>query len=401
MERTDLVIIGGGIVGLATAFRLLQMRPSAGVAILEKEARPASHQTGHNSGVIHTGIYYAPGSLKARLCREGRARLLDLCREHDLPFELCGKLIVATSEEELPRLDALLERGKLNGVECRRLGADELRSIEPHVAGLAAAELPEAGVVDFEGVCRVLAWRIEALGGRLLTRREVRGLDARSDEIVVKTDGEEHRARMVVNCAGLHSDRVAALGGSRPAERIVPFRGEYHELVPEAAHLCRALVYPVPDPRLPFLGVHLTRGIEGVVHCGPNAVLALAREGYRRTDVTLRDALETLTFPGFLRLALRHGATGMGEIWRSLSRRALARALRRLVPEIRARHLRAAPAGVRAQLVTPDGRLFDDFKILEDERMLHVLNAPSPAATASLAIGGELAERIAKRLETP
>jgi L-2-hydroxyglutarate oxidase len=397
-EETDVLVVGGGIVGLASALCIQQRLPGLKVTVLDKEREIAAHQTGHNSGVIHSGIYYKPGSHKARNCREGKKLLEDFCAEERIPFELCGKVVVATSEEELPRLEALLERGRANGVACEKIGPERLRELEPHAAGIAALHVPETGIVDYVEVCERLAQRVTRGGGQVVTGAKVLSLRENSQGVRATSGAGEFSARLVVNCAGLHNDRVARASGARPAGRIVPFRGEYFELAPDASALCRNLIYPVPDPAFPFLGVHFTRMIGGGVECGPNAVLALAREGYTWGRINLRDCAETLLYPGFWRLAWRHGRTGMGEVWRSLSKAAFTRALQRLIPDIRAEHLHAAPAGVRAQMLQPDGGLVDDFLFAEQERIVHVLNAPSPAATSSLAIGAAVAAKAAARL---
>ena len=391
----DVAIVGGGIVGLATAFQLTRRVPSARVVVLEKEDRLAAHQTGHNSGVIHSGIYYKPGSLKALNCRRGKAMLEAFCREHDVPFEVCGKVVVATATAEVPRLHGIAERARANGVGCAVIGPERLREIEPHAAGLTALHVPETGIVDFVAVCDRLAALVRARDGTIVTGARVLRLRSRGSEAVVETSRGAAVARVAVNCAGLHSDRVLASTGERRPARIVPFRGEYYELVPEARGLVRNLIYPVPDPGFPFLGVHFTRTVHGGVECGPNAVLALAREGYRWRDVRLLDLADTLSYPGFWRLAARHWRTGSGEVWRSLSKRAFTRALQRLLPEVRPRLLRRAGAGVRAQALAPDGALVDDFLIRESGRAVHVLNAPSPAATSALAVGDAVAELAA------
>lgn len=398
MRRCDLLIVGGGLVGLATAWRFLERHPGRRLVLLEKEDGLVRHQSGHNSGVLHTGIYYRPGSLKAELCREGRERMLAFCRDAGIPRELSGKVIVATEEAELPALERLRERAAANGVPCERVGAAGLRDLEPHARGVAALHVPGAGVLDYRRVGAELAERVRAAGGAIHVGTRVTGLAPRPEGIAVESTAGTFEAARMVGCAGLHSDRLAALGGRRPAARIVPFRGEYYELSEGARHLCRSLIYPLPDPRFPFLGVHFTRGIDGAVECGPNAVLATAREGYRRRDVDLRDLAESVLWTGFARLAAKHWRMGLGELWRSLSRAAFARALQRLVPEVRAEDLRPAGAGVRAQAVAPDGSPVDDFLIEEDGDALHVLNAPSPAATASLAIGERLARQAAERL---
>jgi len=394
-KEWDVAVVGGGIIGLATA-RALQLRRGAPVVVLEAEERLASHQTGRNSGVIHSGLYYKPGSLKARNCVAGRDAMYRFCEENGIAHENCGKLVVAVAPEEVARLDELERRGRANGLRgVRRLGPGEMREREPHAAGLEGLLVPETGIVDFSEVAQAMARHVREGGGEIRTGCRVVAIRRQGDAFVLRTTGGAVAARHLVNCAGLQSDRVARLCGLRPGLRIVPFRGEYHRLVPGREHLVRHLIYPVPDPRFPFLGVHFTRMIRGGVEAGPNAVLALKREGYGRFSLSPRDAAATLGYAGFWRMASRHWRTGCGEVWRSLSRAALARALRKLVPELAASDLRRHGAGVRAQAVAPDGTLIDDFRILEAERMLHVLNAPSPAATAALSVGATLAERAA------
>ncbi len=395
----DLVVIGGGIVGLATAWQFQRRFPERKVVVLEKEAELAFHQTGRNSGVLHTGIYYKPGTLRATNCRAGKQALVDFCQAEGIKYEICGKVIVATSEDELPRLEKIYERGQANRVRCEIISRERLCEIEPHTAGIRAIHVPEAGIVDYRGVCKRLAEQITAAGGTIVLRARAESIVTRGDEVIVGTTAGEFRGRYLINCTGLYSDRVAALGGANPGVKIVPFRGEYFELKPEAQYLCRNLIYPVPDPSFPFLGVHFTRLVLGGVECGPNAVLAFAREGYRKTDVNIRDLFESLTYPGFVRLALKYWRTGAGEMWRSVSKRAFVRALQRLVPEIRSEHLEAAPSGVRAQALGPEGEILDDFLIVEGERIVNVCNAPSPAATASLNIGNLIVDALAKRMD--
>ncbi len=380
------VVIGGGILGLAVAERVLREDHSARVTVVEKEHDWARHQTGRNSGVVHSGLYYPPGSRKALWCRAGATALLELAREEGVPHRVTGKLVVATRGDELDRLEALERRGLANGLAVRRLTAVETREHEPHVAALAALHVPETGIVDYRAVCAVLVRRLRDAGARLLPGTEVVGGADGVRDVLLETTRGDIGADVVVSCAGLHADRVARLLGHRPSVRIVPFRGEYHELAPGAAHLVRGLVYPVPDPDLPFLGVHLTRGIDGCVHAGPNAVLALAREGYDWRRVDLRDLSDTLGFGGFWRLARRQARSGAAEVVRSLSHRRFADSARRLVPELADADLVPAPAGVRAQAVRPDGTLVDDFLLERHGRVVHLLNAPSPAATASLEI---------------
>jgi L-2-hydroxyglutarate oxidase len=394
MHRTQVAVIGGGIVGLATSLALLARRPGASLLVLEKESVLAAHQTGRNSGVIHSGLYYKPGSLKATACARGRTLLERFCEEHGVPFERCGKIVVATREEEVPRLDAIEQRGRANGLTgVRRLGPDELRQHEPHAAGVAALFVAETGIVDYAEVARAYAAEVTRRGGEVRRGTRVIAIDRRGPRVVVSTTTGEVEARVLVGCAGLESDRVARMAGLSLDVAIVPFRGEYWMLAPERAHLVKSLIYPVPDPAFPFLGVHFTRRFRGGIEAGPNAVLALAREGYRRMRFDARDMLDMARWPGFWRMAGRHWRAGLAEQARSLSRAAFARACAVLVPEIGARDLTPGGAGVRAQAVGRDGSLIDDFAIAEGERMVHVLNAPSPAATASLAIGEEVAAR--------
>ena len=388
------VVVGGGIVGLAVAERLVRDDPSCRVTVLEKEGDWARHQTGRNSGVIHSGLYYPPGSLKARWCTAGARALLDLARAEGVPHAVTGKLVVATSATELDRLAALHDRGVANGLTVRRLTALEVRVREPHVSALAAIHVAQTGVIDYAEVCRALVRRLSDAGATLLPGTEVLGGRPGPDEVVLETTGGDVAADVAVVCAGLHADRVARALGHEPSARIVPFRGEYRELTPAAAHLVRGLVYPVPDPALPFLGVHLTRGVDGHVHAGPNAVLALSREGYTWRDARAADLAETARYPGFWRLARRHHRSGAAEIVRSASPRRFGDAVRRLVPEIRDEDLVPAPAGVRAQAVRPDGTLVDDFHLERQGRVVHLLNAPSPAATAALEIARQVVARL-------
>lgn len=399
-ERTvavDVAIVGGGIVGLATAWQLAQAAPGRGLLLLEKETSLAEHQTGRNSGVLHSGIYYKPGSLKALNCRAGKLAMEQFAIEHGIDHEICGKVIVAVDEKELPALDRILQRGQANGVRCALIDREQLRELEPHAAGLRAIHVPETGIINYRQVCDRIAKLLTDRGHRILTGTRVTGFRRQPGETVIETTRGEFRAGQVVNCTGLHCDRVTRLAGEKAPARIVPFRGEYFELVPTAAHLCRNLIYPVPDPAFPFLGVHFTRMIQGGVECGPNAVLAFAREGYTRWTLNLRDLAGTLGYGGFLRLAARHWRQGAAEMWRSFSKRAFVRALQRLMPDIRAEHLAPAPAGVRAQAVLPNGDLVDDFLITDSPGMVHVHNAPSPAATAALEIGRAIAGRVLGR----
>jgi L-2-hydroxyglutarate oxidase len=398
-EGVDLAVIGGGIVGLATAMALLERRPMR-LAVLEAEDRVAAHQTGHNSGVIHSGLYYAPGSLKARLCVQGREALFRFCSERGLRHERCGKVVVAVTPDEAPRLDELERRGRANGLKgLERLDRDGLRRIEPHADGVAALLVPETGIVDYGEVARAYAGVIRERGGEVRTGVRVQSVRRETGGLAIETSQGVIRARALVACAGLQADRVARRSGVDPGVRIVPFRGEYMELIAERRMLVRNLIYPVPDPRFPFLGVHLTRMVSGAVEAGPNAVLAFAREGYRRSDVSFGDLSAMLAWPGFWRMVARHGARGIAESRRALDPAAFVRAVQRLVPELQPSDVRPGGAGVRAQALEKDGRLVDDFRLVEGDRMVHVLNAPSPAATASLAIGRYIAERALARLD--
>ncbi len=390
----DAIVAGAGLVGLATA-RALQRAGRRDVHVLEAASDVAAHQSGRNSGVVHSGLYYAPGSRKARLCVDGRLALERYVAERDIAYERCGKLVVATRPEELPRLAELERRGAANGLEgIERLDAAGIRAREPHAAGLAGLWVPQTGVVDFVAMARALAADVAAAGGTVETGVRVLAARREGETLVVATSAGERRARALVGCAGLHADRLARACGLEPDVRIVPFRGEYHVLAEARRSLVRGLIYPVPDPRFPFLGVHFTRRVSGEVEAGPNAVLAFAREGYTWGTFAWRDVVETLAWPGFRALAARHAAYGAGEMRRSLDRRAFAEALRRLLPELRDDDLRPARAGVRAQALARSGLLVEDFALAETQGQLHVLNAPSPAATASLAIGEWIAERL-------
>jgi (S)-2-hydroxyglutarate dehydrogenase len=391
----DVAVVGGGIVGLATADALLDRHPDLRLLLLEKEPDVARHQTGHNSGVVHAGIYYTPGSLRARLCVAGVGRLRDFCRAHGVAYDEVGKVIVATDEAELPRLERLLERGVANGVPgLRSIDADELRSIEPHAAGLRAIHSPHTAIADYPGVARALLERLRRRGATIELGAPLLGIAEEPGALRLTTGLGARRATRLIACAGLHADRVARMAGAEPEVRIVPFRGEYYFLRPERRDLVRGLIYPVPDPALPFLGVHFTRTVHGDVEAGPNAVLALAREGYRPTTVRPADLADTLGYPGFWRLARRFWRLGAFEVRRSLHTPTFVASLRRLVPSIGVADVVRAGAGVRAQAVDRQGRLVDDFAMVETERSLHVLNAPSPAATASLEIGAHLAQRV-------
>ena len=397
MATFDLAVVGGGIVGLATAYQFTRRFPDRRVVVLEKESDVARHQTGHNSGVLHSGIYYKPGSLKAVTCRAGKAAMEAFCREEGIAHEICGKVIVAVTDADLPALERIHERGVANGVDCALIDRGRLAELEPHAAGVRAIHVREAGIVNYRQVCERLAHRVREAGGEVVLGAKVTAVRTYPGELAAVTPVGHFAARQLVNCAGLHSDRVARIAGQDPGAQIVPFRGEYYALKPEAFHLCRNLIYPTPDPQFPFLGVHFTRMIDGTVECGPNAVLAFGREAYRFFSLDPRDLLDTLSYRGFVRMARRHWRMGLGEMWRSLSKAAFVRALQRLVPAIRAEHLQPAPAGIRAQAVAPDGSLVDDFLLVEGERVVNVCNAPSPAATASLRIGETIVGRLAPR----
>ena len=368
------------------------------IALLEKEDALARHQTGRNSGVIHSGIYYKPESLKAKLCCAGRRRLVEFCETYGIRHELCGKVIVATSQSELPRLDHLYERGIANGLTVKKLAAHEVREIEPHVRCTAGIHVAETGIVNFVGVSRKLGQLVESGGGELRLGTKVCGIQTKGNETVLETTTGAISARLIVNCGGLYSDRLATLAGAKPDARIVPFRGEYYELKPERRFLVRNLIYPVPDPQFPFLGVHFTRMIDGSVHAGPNAVLSLKREGYHRSSFNLGDFVDTMTYPGFWRLVRKHARSGLEEMYRSFSKRAFTRSLQKLIPEIRDEDIVTAEPGVRAQALRSDGGLVDDFLIVNNSCGMHVCNAPSPAATASLEIGRAIAEQAISRL---
>jgi L-2-hydroxyglutarate oxidase len=383
-------IVGGGIVGLATAHQLLQRFPSIQLLLLEKEAGPGRHQTGHNSGVLHCGLYYKPGSTKARLAVQGIRRMVEFCAQHDVPYELCGKIVVATEEEEIPRLHSLLERGIANGLEgLQLLGPEQIREIEPNAAGLAAIRVPQEGIVDYTAAAGAMVKEICARGGEIRFSSEVTKLrDGAS--WAIHTKNGDYEADFLINCAGLHSDRLSTMAGNHDPTKIVPFRGEYYKLRQEREHLVRNLIYPVPDPKFPFLGVHFTRLIHGGVEAGPNAVLALAREGYRHTDFSLRDFIETVTYRGFWRFFLRYPSMCWDEFKRSFSKNLFCRSLQRLIPDLQIGDLSQGGAGVRAQALSPSGELVQDFYFVRQAQALHVLNAPSPAATACLAIADEI-----------
>jgi L-2-hydroxyglutarate oxidase len=398
VNSRKVIVVGGGIVGLAAAYRLGERFPGARITLLEKEAAVGQHQTGHNSGVLHCGLYYQPGSTKARLAVQGIRQMTAFCAENSIPHEVCGKLVVAADASELPRLESLLERGTANGLEgLRRLRREEMLEIEPHVGGVAALRVPQEGIVDYPRVCEVLARKLTERGAQVVTGARVTALRQAKGEWIAQTGAGDFTGDFLITCAGLYSDRVPALAGERRGTRVLPFRGEYYKLRPERQHLVRHLIYPVPDPRFPFLGVHFTRLIHGGIEAGPNAVLAFAREGYRKTDINLRDLADALSYPGFWRFLRKYPSMAWFELRRSFSRQLFCRTLQRLVPEIRPEDLATGGSGVRAQAIAPAGDLVQDFQFLTRPHALHVVNAPSPAATASLAIGAEIV-RMAESL---
>ena len=387
----DVGIIGGGIVGLATAYQLGQKFPKLSIAVIEKESSLAKHQTGHNSGVLHTGIYYKPGSLKAINCRNGKQAMEQFCKEQGIDHELCGKIIVALNDEEVPRMQNIFQRGQENGVNCKIISREEMLEIEPHVAGVQAIHVPECGIVNYKQVCLRLGEIIQKKEeNKIFLGHQVTKIRNMATSLVIETDKQQIECKHLINCGGLQSDKLTKLGGQKPPAKIIPFKGEYFELKENAKHLCKNLIYPVPDPAFPFLGVHFTRMIDGTVECGPNAVLAFGREAYGKFDLNIKDLLESITYPGFQKMAIKHWKMGWGEMWRSYNKGAFVKALRRLIPEIEAKDLSSAPAGIRAQAVTPKGALVDDFLIENNVRIINVCNAPSPAATASLNIGSKI-----------
>lgn len=395
MQHPDLVIIGGGIVGLATALRIQQRHSDLKLAVVETEKRVAQHQTGHNSGVLHSGIYYKPGSLKALNCRAGKAAMEDFCNEHNIPWDRCGKVVVATSQEELPRLDTIAQRATANGVSFERIDTDQLRELEPAAAGLAALHVSETGIVNYRSVCERMSDLVRDAGGALHLEFQVTQIQSGASSVQLSSHrGDVMQCDRIINCAGLQSDRVCRMAGGEPEIKIVPFRGEYYELAEGSQSLCRNLIYPVPDPAFPFLGVHFTRMIDGGVECGPNAVFALSRSGYSWWDVRLADLWDAASYGGFRSLARKHWRMGLGEMHRSLSKQAFVQALQKLIPRIQSSDLIPGRAGVRAQAVTRDGNLFDDFLIEQSERAIHVLNAPSPAATSALAIADHIVDKL-------
>jgi L-2-hydroxyglutarate oxidase len=399
LVKFDVIIIGGGIVGLACALQIKKTNPTLRFLVLEKENELAKHQTGNNSGVIHSGIYYKPGSLKATNCFRGYQLLIDFCREHEVPFELCGKLIVATDEHELPLLQTLFTRGEQNGLtKLKKLVKEELKEHEPHVAGIAGIFVPQTGIVDYKLVAEAYGKVLQKEGAEIHLGERVVSLKKEINKTIVVTDKRDYEARVVINCAGLYSDKVAAMTVANLNVKIIPFRGEYFKLKKEKEYLVKNLIYPVPDPNFPFLGVHFTRMAKGGVEAGPNAVLAFKREGYKKSQINLAELAETLAWPGFQKVAAKYWKTGMGEMYRSFSKSAFTKALQKLIPEIQESDLTEGGAGVRAQACDRKGGLVDDFLIIEDANVIHVCNAPSPAATSSLAIGETIAQKAAARL---
>ena len=398
-SKYDFIIIGGGIVGLATAYQILKQNKHLKIGILEKENTVAAHQTGHNSGVIHSGLYYKPGSLKAQNCLLGYQMLIDFCNEHEIPFELCGKLVVASDESEILELDKLYQRGLENGLTKNTIiEKDRIKEFEPHLRGVKAIHVPYTGIIDYAVVCEKLALLITEQGAQLFLSHKVERIEKLTDYVKVHTNQRVFEAKQYINCAGLYSDKIAALTNEKIDTRIIPFRGEYFMLKPEKRNLIKNLIYPVPDPNFPFLGVHFTRMIGGGVEAGPNAVFAFKREGYHKSDFDFNETMESLAWPGFRKVAVKYWKTGVGEFYRSFSKTAFTKALQKLVPIIQEDDLIPAEAGVRAQACDKFGGLLDDFKIIEESNAIHILNAPSPAATSSLSIGNTIANMALKRL---
>lgn len=397
-NTADFAIIGGGIVGLSAAMALGKRYPNARIFVLEKESEVAPHQTGHNSGVIHSGIYYKPGSLKAKFCTEGNRLMVEFCQKHGIDYDVCGKVIVATSPEELPLLETLYQRGLANGLSVKKITAEAVKEIEPYVSCLAGLQVTSTGIVNYKQVCQKYAELVKHQGGELYFNTQVQRLIPTTTGYTLETSQGTFQTKFLINCAGLFCDRIAKAAGVNPQMKIVPFRGEYYELVPEKRSLVKHLIYPVPNPNFPFLGVHFTRMIDGTIHAGPNAVLSFKREGYHKTDIDLRDTAEIFTYPAFWKLAFKYGDVGLQEMIRSFSKAAFVRSLQQLIPEVQAADLVPTHAGVRAQALATEGSLVDDFLLVKDQNALHVCNAPSPAATASLAIGEAIATQIAAQI---
>jgi (S)-2-hydroxyglutarate dehydrogenase len=393
----DFAIIGGGIVGLSTGMALGKRYPKAKILVVEKESKWAFHQTGNNSGVIHSGIYYKPGSFKAKFCRDGCLSMVEFCQEHGIPYEVCGKVIVATDESELPRLEDIYQRGLENGIPVKRISAEEVKEVEPYISCLGGVKVESTGIADYKKVTQKYAEIIQAQGGELRLNTRVERIKTSGSNQILETNQGIFETRFVINCAGLHSDRIAKLAQVNPSAKIVPFRGEYYELIPEKRYLVNTLIYPVPNPAFPFLGVHFTKMIDGSVHAGPNAVLSLKREGYKKTDFDFRDFAEVMTYPGFWKLASKHADEGIKEIIRSFSKAAFVKSLQKLIPEVKSEDLVPCHAGVRAQALMNDGKLVDDFLIVNGQNSIHICNAPSPAATSSLEIGKAVAAKISEQ----
>lgn len=393
--QVDIAIVGGGIVGLATGYHLTMKYPDKKIVVLEKETAIAHHQTGNNSGVIHSGLYYKPGSLKAKNCIDGYHMLLKFCDENDIPYDLCGKVVVATDKSELGRLRDLFDRGRENGLEgLQMLDQKQLKEIEPHLAGIQGIRVPQTGIINYTAVCSKLVDKIEAKGGQILLNTKVKGIEEKDNHVQIVTNKNFVECKMMINCAGLYSDDVASEHLGKIDTKIIPFRGEYYELTAEAEHLVKHLIYPVPDPAFPFLGVHFTRMVEGGIEAGPNAVFAFRKEGYKKIDFNAKEFFGSLLWPGFQKVMFKYWKTGLGEMYRSFSKKAFTKALQRLIPEIKEEHLVAAPAGVRAQACDRAGGLLDDFKLVTKKRAIHVINAPSPAATSSLSIGRTISDMV-------
>lgn len=396
---SDVVIIGGGIVGLSTAYQLKKSSPNVNITLLEKEKELAAHQTGHNSGVIHSGIYYKPGSLKARNCVRGYDYMVNFCEQHHIEYDLCGKVIVATTDDQLPILDNILQRGLENGLkDIKMISAEEMKEIEPHVRGVKAIRVPYTGIVDYKNVCLKLGELLEKDGVEIRTGEKVSDIQIKGNKNIIETNKNSYQADLTINCAGLYSDKIAKMTGADVSIRIIPFRGEYFKLKDDAKHLVNHLIYPVPDPNFPFLGVHFTRMIDGAIEAGPNAVFAFRKEGYRKTDFHAGEFISSITYPGFIKVVAKYWQTGLGEMYRSWSKSAFVKALQELIPEIKSENLSPGPAGVRAQACDPKGGLIDDFVIYEHTGFINVCNAPSPAATSSLSIGETIAEKALKHL---
>jgi (S)-2-hydroxyglutarate dehydrogenase len=396
MIESEIGIIGGGIIGLSCAYALSEKQSDKSIVVIEKEKKICSHQSGRNSGVIHSGIYYKPGSLKAKNCRAGKVLLEEFCKREQIPFEICGKIVVATDESELAGLEKVYRNGTGNSVNCRLIGPEKIKQLEPHVNGIRALYVPEAGIVDYQAVCDRIAEKLTAKGHRILTGNKIKTIARHGERLLLFSGKEEIRVNFLVNCAGLYSDTIARISGSGPEVKIIPFRGEYYKLKEEASNLCNNLICLVPGLEFPFLGVHFTRMIEGGVECGPNAVLAFAKEGYRKFDINIKELFESITYPGFLHVARKYWMQGLNEFMRSISKRLFIKSLQRLIPEIDGENLIAAPSGIRAQAVGRNGELIDDFLFMEDERIIHVLNAPSPAATSAFNIGKTIAAKLSE-----